>query len=222
MKHLYGLPLPENPNPQNLVFVFDLHKVILHRSKRSICWFFFRRLVIRSGFVQYIFNPVFWVRLLKARYQTGVTDDIFERLLVYYPKLKKYRADFVALENLQAPNSTVVNVIRTLKAKGYRIYLLSNVGHTACSQLRLTMDSLFAHFDGLFYPTREQGYLQKPDPAFYKAFLKQFQFDESMREQRVLFIDDNFLNISVAAQLGFSSLHFKSPRQLALLVNNLV
>lgn len=222
MKHLYGPQLPEHPNPENLVFAFDLHKVILHRSKRSICWFFFRRLVIRSGFVKYLFNPVFWARLLHARYYTGVTDDIFERLLVHYPKLKKYRADFVALENLQHPNTTVVDVIMGLKDKGYKVYLLSNVGQTACNQLQMTMETLFTQFDGLFYPVREQGYLQKPDPAFYKAFLKQFQLDESMREQCVLFVDDNFMNISVAAQLGFSSLHFKSHKQLKALVNELV
>lgn len=221
MKHLYGPSLPEHPHPDNLIFAFDLHKVILHRSKRSICWFFFRRLVIRSGFIKYLFNPVFWVRLLRARYYTGVTDDIFERLLVHYPKLKKYRADFVALENLQHPNTTVVDVIRALKTKGYRVYLLSNVGQTACSQLQMTMEALFAQFDGLFYPRKEQGYLQKPDPAFYKAFLKQFQLDEPVGEQCVLFVDDNFMNISVAAQLGFSSLHFKSPQQLLRLVDQL-
>lgn len=222
MKHLYGAPLPEHPNPENLVFAFDLHKVILHRSKRSICWFFFKRLVIRSGFVKYLFNPVFWVRLLQARYQTCVTDDIFDRLLIHYPKLKKYRADFVSLENLQYPNQTVVALIKQLKTKGFKIYLLSNVGHTACTQLKTTMNSLFSLFDGLFYPQKEEGYLQKPNPAFYQAFLKKFDLDEAMIRQRILFIDDNFSNICAAAQLGFCSLHFKSHKQFELFIKNIV
>ena len=52
--------------------------------------------------------------------------------------------------------------------------------------------------------------LVKPDPAIYHLILTKIK--KPARE--CLFIDDSAVNINQAKQLGFKTIHFKSPGQL--------
>lgn len=100
-----------------------------------------------------------------------------------------------------------VQLLRELKAKGYRVYALSNWSKETFPIAQRKFDFL-KEFDGIVISGEEK--LVKPDPMIYSRLLKRY----NLRADNCIFIDDNAANISKAADLGFETILFTQPEAL--------
>lgn len=92
------------------------------------------------------------------------------------------------------------NVIKTLKAKGFNVYMLSNQNFIHYRVLR--EKAIFDLFDDAVVSHVVK--VSKPDEKIYTIFLKQTGRDP----KKCLFIDDKLENLEAAEKLGFKTLHF--------------
>ena len=108
---------------------------------------------------------------------------------------------------LEIPPRTL-HVLRSLRAQGYRLALLSNTNPIHIDEVRRRLGPFgygeFARcFERIFY-SYEMG-LRKPDPAIYAAVDRELGI---ANPAEVLFIDDNAANIASADAYGWRTLHF--------------
>ena len=108
---------------------------------------------------------------------------------------------------LEIPPRTL-HVLRSLRAQGYRLALLSNTNPIHIDEVRRRLGPFgygeFARcFERIFY-SYEMGF-RKPDPAIYAAVDRELGITSPAE---VLFIDDNAANIASAAAYGWRTLHF--------------
>ncbi len=109
---------------------------------------------------------------------------------------------------LEIPPRTL-QVLRSLRTKGYRLALLSNTNPIHIDEVRRRLGPFgygeFARcFERIFY-SYEMG-LRKPDPAIYAAVDRELGIT---KPKEVLFIDDNAANIASAAKHGWGTLLFQ-------------
>lgn len=110
-------------------------------------------------------------------------------------------------EMLGGEIAATVQILRELKARGYRIFGLTNWPAQTFAIARRRFDFI-KEFDGIVVSGQEK--LVKPDPRIYSCLLRRY----NLRAPNCLFIDDNQANISKAADLGFETVLFTSPDDL--------
>ncbi len=98
------------------------------------------------------------------------------------------------------PLDGVYELVKELKGKGYRIYLLSNTC-TRFHSFRKNIPAL-KFFDGEFVSC--DAHLVKPEPGIYLRFLEQFR----LRPEECVFIDDDPRNIEAAVRCGMGGVIF--------------
>ena len=108
---------------------------------------------------------------------------------------------------LEVPPRTLAK-LHQLKAKGYKLALLSNTNPIHIDEVRRRLGphgyAAFARcFERVFY-SFDMG-LRKPDPAIYAAVERELGITSP---NEVLFVDDNAANIASAAAYGWRTLHF--------------
>jgi FMN phosphatase YigB (HAD superfamily) len=100
-----------------------------------------------------------------------------------------------------------VEILKQLKAKGYKTYILSNFHELAFEYVAKEHD-FFKHFDGGIISYREK--LLKPEGEIYMKLSE----IHGLNPQESLFIDDTEVNVAGARESGFHAIHFKNPEQL--------
>ena len=108
---------------------------------------------------------------------------------------------------LEVPPRTLAK-LHQLKAKGYKLALLSNTNPIHIDEVRRRLGphgyAAFERcFERVFY-SFDMG-LRKPDPAIYAAVDRELGITSPAE---VLFVDDNTANIASAATYGWRTLHF--------------
>ncbi len=101
------------------------------------------------------------------------------------------------------PFPETYELIKELKEKGYKIYLLSNA--TPRFFDRYLDIPAFEYFDGLFISALYK--LLKPNREIYEAFCNKF----SLNPTECFFIDDLEANIEGAKKYGMQGFQFKAP-----------
>ncbi len=96
--------------------------------------------------------------------------------------------------------------IPDLRARGYRVFLLSNFGKTSFEANRPKMDFLDAVDGGVI--SYEVGEL-KPDRAIFRALEEKYALDPA----ECIFLDDNADNIAAARSFGYHALLFESKER---------
>jgi putative hydrolase of the HAD superfamily len=109
---------------------------------------------------------------------------------------------------LEIPPRTL-QVLRSLRTKGYRLALLSNTNPIHIDEVQRRLGPFgygeFSRcFERIFY-SYEMG-LRKPDPAIYAAVDRELDIASPAE---VLFVDDNAANIASAAKHGWGTLLFQ-------------
>ena len=91
--------------------------------------------------------------------------------------------------------------VKSLKEKGYRVYILSNYGEKPFAASKGRMPFL-DYADGwlISYEVREV----KPSPAIYRALCERFHIDPD----KAVFIDDSAINIAGAKAFGLHTILF--------------
>lgn len=106
-----------------------------------------------------------------------------------------------------------VQILRELKARGYRIFGLTNWPAQTFAIARRRFDFI-KEFDGIVVSGQEK--LVKPDPQIYARLLERY----NLRAPNCIFIDDNQANISKAADLGFETVLFTNPDDLRRILSS--
>lgn len=113
-------------------------------------------------------------------------------------------------ETIPGPIHETVDLLKYFKEKSpYRLYALTN--WSAESFPRTLQKFEFLHwFDGIVVSGKEK--TRKPFPDIYQILFKRFDIHPS----KSIFIDDNLKNIEAAKKEGMQGIHFQSPAQLKL------
>lgn len=106
--------------------------------------------------------------------------------------------------NTATPVAGMARLVRELKQKGYRMYLLSNATMTFAKKYRTIpwMVSILEQFDGLVF-SAEVG-MAKPDLEIYEYVLKTYQ----LKAEETIFVDDFKENAEAAKKIGIEGYVF--------------
>ena len=107
-----------------------------------------------------------------------------------------------------------IELVRRLKQAKYPLYLLTNFSSEKFSLIRQRYDFLQL-FDDLIISGEHR--LVKPDPAIYRLTLGRINWPA----HECVYIDDSSVNIETARSLGFETIHFQSPAQLEVRLQQL-
>ena len=99
-------------------------------------------------------------------------------------------------------NHDVIELIRELKMKGYKLYILSNITEHFIEHTYLF--PFFKEFDGIVYSAPIK--LLKPNPDIYKHILDKY----SLKGEETLFIDDIKENLVGATRFNLKTFHYQN------------
>lgn len=103
-------------------------------------------------------------------------------------------------------NDGVIEIVRELKAAGYRVPVLSNAEH---NKIRAAKEfGAYDHFEPLIL-SAEVG-LEKPDRRIFELAAKRI----GLKPEECVFVDDKKRNADAAMQVGFNAIVFKNAKQL--------
>jgi len=182
--------------------IFDMGGVLLDFSEARLMEHFFGRLSEEAQAQIYgaMFGSGLWRRMDRGDFdEAGTVHAICELLPeeLHAPIEHMIPRYFEAMPPLPANE-----LIPLLKARGQRVYLLTNAPH-AFHREKCRLPYLHL-FDGVF-ASCDVGLL-KPDPEIYRAFLRAFD----LRARECLFIDDVRANIESAAGVGIAGHCFEA------------
>jgi putative hydrolase of the HAD superfamily len=133
-------------------------------------------------------TPEEFVRRLARR--TGLGEAALARLVQAVP------ASLV-------PFPETVDLLYRLRARGYPLYCLSNMGHASIDYLERE-HSFFEVFSGKVISCRVN--LCKPEPAIFEHALGTYELEA----RNTVFIDDVEKNVVAAAKLGIRTIHLRN------------
>jgi 2-haloacid dehalogenase len=110
-------------------------------------------------------------------------------------------------EMLAGPISGAVEILGELRARGVRLYALSNWSAETFPIAQKRFEFL-QWFDGIFLSAEARTI--KPNPRIYQHFFKAF----AIAPTQTIFIDDLPPNVEAAAALGMHAIHFTDPATL--------
>lgn len=111
-------------------------------------------------------------------------------------------------DSIVGPVHGTVDILRALKAAGFPLYGLSNWAQEKFDLIRPQYD-FFDCFDDILISSTVN--LVKPDPRIFEIFLQRI----GRRAEACVYIDDSAANAAMADRLGFCTIRFESPAQLA-------
>ena len=179
--------------------VFDMGQVIIRFEPRT----FIERYTIseedKNLLEKEVFHSVEWIGM---DHGVVTADEAVESVCKRIPDhLQTIASDLIHrwFEPLLLVDG-MDEIIRGLKRKGYRIWLLSNAAENQPGYWAKVPVS--ECFDGtlISYEVR----LLKPDPAIYRCFTKKFD----LKPDECLFIDDNPMNVEGAVYCGWKGIVF--------------
>lgn len=94
--------------------------------------------------------------------------------------------------------------LRSLKERGYNIYLLSNYPRRLFA-LHTPKFLFLPYTDGRV--VSYECHMTKPDPAIYRSLCEKY----NINPEESIFLDDRQANLDAAAALGFNTLHVTDP-----------
>ncbi|KAJ53591.1 putative hydrolase of the HAD superfamily [Clostridium tetanomorphum] len=100
------------------------------------------------------------------------------------------------------PIEDIVETLKRLKDKGYKVYYLSNF-HMLAFENVTNRHEFFKYFDGGVVSFKEK--LLKPEKDIYNKLIERYKINP----KESVFIDDTEINIEGAKKLGFNTIHFK-------------
>ena len=133
--------------------------------------------------------------------------EALEPVLGHRPEMHRFKE--IYFEALR-PNAAMIELMRALKRRGYRMALLTNNVREWEPHWRsmLPVDELFELVvDSAFVGSR------KPEPEIYELTVK--RLGDGISPADCLFVDDLEVNVEAARELGMRAVRFESNEQAA-------
>jgi len=150
-------------------------------------------------------------------------EHLEKAVLQYEPKfgieIRELYKLVVTMANCQEPKWDVINLVKQLKDKGYKVYIFSNISETFMGDLKSKQPEIFAYFDGIHTTGEHLDYAQKPSRKVFESFISNFVPND---EVQVIFIDDKLKNIEMARNMGMFGIQFISVDQVRSQLEQLI
>jgi 2-haloacid dehalogenase len=185
--------------------VFDLGGVLIDWNPRHLYRKVFDSEEEMEWFLANICTYEWNVQQDAGKLFSTATAELSARYPEYSDKIAMYYSRWE--EMLNGEIKETVKLFHELKLKGIPLYALSNWSHEAFPAVYAKYDFL-KEFDGIVVSGYEK--LLKPDHAIYRVLVNRYNIDPI----KSIYIDDNKVNASAAAELGFHAIHFISATQL--------
>lgn len=116
----------------------------------------------------------------------------------------------LSYENLRYSFPVMVNtieVIKELRKRNYKIYLLSNITESSYKYIckTINVDELF---DGGLFSYEE--HMVKPNKEFYEKLINKY----NLNKEETIFFDDKEKNIIAANEIGIKAIQFKNVKDI--------
>ncbi len=108
--------------------------------------------------------------------------------------------------SILVPIPKTVELLKSLKSKGYNIYYLSNFHDLAFKDVT-NKNEFFNLFDGGVVSYEEK--LLKPEEEIYKRLIERY----NLIPEETIFVDDTKVNVEAAKKLGIRAFVFESPEK---------
>lgn len=203
-------------NPQNTIFLWDIHYVIFkpHKPFRTILKYPHKARAFQNRKLQ---NKI-WKLLFKGMFKESASDHFIHLAEQYNnPYLKEL---IIQASSAQQPITDTVAIIQELAHNGYTHHIGSNIGLTVFQTLTNPEQfpqfaHIFKHFDipkSHVVAYNAGNIIKKPNPAFFHHYLHKNNIDPA--KTRIIFIDDKKENITIARSLGLQAVRFRNASQL--------
>lgn len=179
--------------------VFDIGNVILNFNLEDVLPKFTDNKSEQQFIIDNIINSPEW--LGNSLIDTGYISKE-EAISIVQDRTNHEKDDLISnfwnnYNDFSLVDDRVIKLIKNLKLKRYKIFLLSNINeHTF---MNVNKSGLFNIVDGYILSYIE--HQVKPYKAIYKTLINRY----SLSPTETLFIDDNQNNINTAQELGFVS-----------------
>jgi putative hydrolase of the HAD superfamily len=143
-------------------------------------------------------------RLTEAEFMAKI-EAALEPLIGHRPEMHRFsEIYFEALE----PNGPMIELMRDLRGRGYRMALLTNNVREWEPLWRSMLP-----VDEIFEVVVDSGFvgMRKPDPPIYELTLE--RLGDGIAASDCVFVDDVEVNVETALVLGMTTVHFRSSGQ---------
>ena len=171
----------------NVILQFDIKEVIPNFTKKeSEKQFIINNIINSPEWLQYSLIDTGFIsreqaiEIVEDR-TNHINDELIEKFWYIY-------------NDYSFINDNVIDIIKELKEKDYKIYLLSNINSHTYNHIK--DNKLFNLVDGYVFSYIE--HQVKPYVGIYNTLLERYK----LIPQECLFIDDNIKNIKTANELG--------------------
>ena len=185
--------------------VFDLGKVLLDWSPRYYYRQFFATEAAMNAFLAEVLPPA-WVSEMDAGKPADVAIAERQRLLPQHAALiAGWKQGWRSM--LRGPIPGSVEILAKLRARGTRLYALTNFSTETLPVARERFDFLSWFEDTVV--SGEHGVV-KPDPRIFEIAIRRFRVEP----RHTVFIDDLAENVAAARDMGFRALRFAGAPNL--------
>ena len=186
--------------------IFDFGGVLLDWDPRNLYRRYFDQPEQLERFLSEI-NFAEWNMMQdKGRPFAEAVAELSARFPQYAELIRAYPEHWE--ESITGPIQGAVAILRQLKEAGNRLYALSNWSSETFPIAYKKYD-FFRLFDEIILSGAVK--MVKPDPKIFELALRKI----GRPAPECLLIDDSLANILAAKQMGFVTIHFQSPEQLA-------
>lgn len=206
-------------NSQNTIIAFDLNDVLVQKDVPAIT----RKasaFLLKPKTWRYALSPFFWNKLVKYATEKHCKETIFMKLVKDYPALADFEEEYIDLATSHTVDPEAFQLVKQLKASGYRLYIFSNMGAKCMARMSQKYPELFNLFEAYYCPGVDNNYNCKPYTSFYNEF-KEFVAKRGDKDKQIIFVDDRKKNIKVAEQVGFKGIVCSSIKNVCTEMQNL-
>jgi 2-haloacid dehalogenase len=185
--------------------VFDLGGVLIRWDPRNLYRSLFEDEAEMERFLAEITTAEWNAQQDAGRAVAEATEELAAR----HPERRELIAAYYErwVEMLGGAIAGTVEIARELKARGVRLYALSNWSAETFPIAR-PMFEFFDWFDGMVISGEVR--MIKPDPRIFAHVLEKF----GLVPGETVFVDDNAENVRAAEAAGFIGIVFENPEQL--------
>ncbi|MFW5961938.1 MAG: HAD family hydrolase, partial [bacterium] len=206
---IYKCPVPSGHQDGGVILIkniiFDLGNVLLDFKPESYLEKLNYRGDLKNRLKTEIFETEEWLQLDRGNISQA---EAIKKWQQRNPDLKDEIADvMLEWEKILTLKEDTAEILDSLAAEDYNLYILSNFHHKAYEYVSSEYD-FFNYFDGQII-SAEVG-MVKPEAEIYEHLLDKF----NLKSEETLFIDDSKENIKAALEKGIRVIHFTNAVNL--------
>jgi putative hydrolase of the HAD superfamily len=187
--------------------VFDLGGVIIKVTPLSI----FKKLNIAED--EYKVLKAYFDNRRKLDIGEQSLEEKFDECNFPLELVNKYREVLIKYYELRDFNTDVLDLIKKLKADGFKVYILSDNNLDAAKYYR--NHPLLSNIDGMMFSAEKK--TLKREGILFDMFSKEFE----LVPEECYFIDDLLTNVEVANEHGFKGIVFDEKGDINKLYESL-